>query len=79
MVFVILWLCGHIYRAVHGRRGSWMQLQMPFLTLTNSYLALLAHSFWPGIDSTGDLASAAMKGDGDESAKQRGLLEEDGV
>ena len=25
-----------------------MQLQLPFLTLTNSYLALLTHSFWPG-------------------------------
>merc|ERR1712060_647505 len=48
MVFVILWLCGHVYRAVHGRRGSWMQLQLPFLTLTNSYLVLLAHAFWPG-------------------------------
>ena len=48
MVFVVLWLFGHLYRAVHGRRGSWMQLQLPFLTLTNSYLALLAHSFWPG-------------------------------
>ena len=30
IVFVILSLCGHLYRAVHGRRGSWMQLQMPF-------------------------------------------------
>ena len=36
IVFVILSLCGHLYRAVHGRRGSWMQLQLPFLTLTNS-------------------------------------------
>ena len=27
IVFVILWLCGHLYRAFHGRRGSWMQLQ----------------------------------------------------
>ena len=23
IVFVILWLCGHLYRAFHGRRGSW--------------------------------------------------------
>mmetsp|Transcript_14332 Transcript_14332/g.37189 ORF Transcript_14332/g.37189 Transcript_14332/m.37189 type:complete len:192 (-) Transcript_14332:203-778(-) len=50
-VFVILSLCGHLYRAIHGRRGSWMQLQLPFLTLTNSYLALLAHAFWPSRDS----------------------------
>lgn len=24
-----------------------MQLQLPFLTLTNSYLTLLTHAFWP--------------------------------
>ena len=47
IVFVVLSLCGHLYRAIHGRRGSWMQLQLPFLTLTNSYLALLTHAFWP--------------------------------
>ena len=41
VVFVILSLCGHLYRAVHGRRGSWMQLQLPFLTLTNSCALLL--------------------------------------
>jgi len=51
IVFVILSLCGHLYRAVHGRRGSWMQLQLPFLTLTNSYLALLTHAFWPSDDA----------------------------
>ena len=28
VVFVILSLCGHLC-AVHGRRGSWMQLQLP--------------------------------------------------
>ena len=27
VVFCALWMCGHLYRAVHGRRGSWMQLQ----------------------------------------------------
>lgn len=47
VVFIILWLCGHLFRAFHGTRGSWMQLQMPFLTLTNSYLILLTHAFWP--------------------------------
>lgn len=77
MVFVILWLSGHVYRAVHGRRGSWMQLQMPFLTLTNSYLGMLAHAFWPG--ARGDGAGAGQKGDDDESAKQQGLLEEDAI
>ena len=79
IVFVILWLCGHLYRAVHGRRGSWMQLQLPFLTLTNSYLALLTHSFWPGDQRA--VAPAEMKGAqanysyGDE--KQSGLLDEE--
>jgi len=77
MVFVILWLSGHVYRAVHGRRGSWMQLQMPFLTLTNSYLGMLAHAFWPG--ARGDGAGAGQEGDDDESAKQQGLLEEDAI
>jgi hypothetical protein len=77
MVFVILWLCGHVYRALHGRRGSWMQLQMPFLTLTNSYLAMLAHAFWPG--GRGADAPAGKEGGDDESAKQQGLLEEDTI
>jgi len=38
-----------------------MQLQLPFLTLTNSYLALLTHSFWPG-EGSGSVAPAEMKG-----------------
>jgi len=80
IVFVILWLCGHLYRAFHGRRGSWMQLQLPFLTLTNSYLALLTHSFWPGQQS-GAVAPAEMKGVqasyGDRDEKGAGLLDEE--
>ena len=78
VVFVILWLCGHLYRVFHGRRGSWMQLQLPFLTLTNSYLALLTHSFWPG-EQSGAVAPAEMKSAqasyGDE--KGAGLLDDD--
>lgn len=77
IVFVILWLCGHLYRAVHGRRGSWMQLQLPFLTLTNSYLALLTHAFWPGDQRT--VSPAEIKGGqssyGDE--KESGLLDDE--
>ena len=64
IVFVILSLCGHLYRAVHGRRGSWMQLQLPFLTLTNSYIALLVHAFWPD-----DSASVAPV-DGDDDRRR---------
>jgi hypothetical protein len=78
MVLVILWLCGHVYRAVHGRRGSWMQLQMPFLTLTNSYLAMLAHAFWPGARGDG-MAGGGQGRDEDESSKQQGLLEDDSL
>jgi len=85
IVFVILSLCGHLYRAVHGRRGSWMQLQLPFLTLTNSYLTLLTHAFWPS-----DQDSTAPAGGGesydnvdedfmdhDERSKGKGLLADD--
>ena len=64
IVFVILWLCGHLYRAVHGRRGSWMQLQLPFLTLTNSYLALLTHAFWPSEHGGGAGVHPADSGGG---------------
>lgn len=39
--------CTLLIWQVHGQRGSWMQLQLPFLALANSYLALLAHAFWP--------------------------------
>lgn len=76
MVFVILWLCGHLYRAQHGRRGSWMQLQLPFLTLTNSYLALLTHAFWPG-ESAGDIRPAERGSAERDESKQQGLLEDD--
>ena len=69
IVFVILSLCGHLYRAVHGRRGSWMQLQLPFLTLTNSYLTLLTHAFWP---SEGGAVAPAEGGDGYEGAAYEG-------
>jgi len=76
IVFVILWLCGHLYRAVHGRRGSWMQLQLPFLTLTNSYLALLTHAFWPS--ETRAVAPAEMKGtQATYDDKEGGLLADD--
>lgn len=84
IVFVILSLCGHLYRAVHGRRGSWMQLQLPFLTLTNSYLTLLTHAFWPSEDGA---VAPAERGDGyteegddygaDERGKGQGLLADD--
>ena len=84
IVFVILSLCGHLYRAVHGRRGSWMQLQLPFLTLTNSYLLLLTHAFWPSDRE----AVAPARGDGYEEGgdeygtderggKGQGLLADD--
>ena len=87
IVFVILSLCGHLCRAVHGRRGSWMQLQLPFLTLTNSYLMLLTHAFWPSEDGA---VAPAERGDaytvegGEEDdyghegrGKGQGLLTED--
>lgn len=92
VVFVILWLCGHLYRALHGRRGSWMQLQLPFLTLTNSYLALLTHSFWPseagnsmsaGVGNTQEETGGAMddeEGQAPRSIGQKpskGLLDDD--
>ena len=45
-----------------------MQLQLPFLTLTNSYVALLTHAFWPD-----DSASVAPVDDGDdEEGRRRG-------
>ena len=83
IVFVILSLCGHLYRAVHGRRGSWMQLQLPFLTLTNSYLLLLTHAFWPSEE--GAVAPAERNAEGgdddddypDERGKGQGLLADD--
>jgi len=48
LVFILLWVCGLVYRAVHGQRGSWLMLQLPFLALSNSYLVLLVNAFWPG-------------------------------
>ena len=84
IVFVILSLCGHLYRAVHGRRGSWMQLQLPFLTLTNSYVALLAHAFWPSDgavapveDGVGDGAGGGQGGYADERGRGQSLLDDD--
>ena len=83
IVFVILSLCGHLYRALHGRRGSWMQLQLPFLTLTNSYLTLLTHAFWPSEEGAvapaegGERYGGDGDGDGDyddERGKGQGLL-----
>ena len=83
-VFVILSLCGHLYRAVHGRRGSWMQLQLPFLTLTNSYVALLTHAFWPS-DGVVAPVNADVSGGSERSSsyadaelgRGQGLLDED--
>jgi hypothetical protein len=85
IVFVILSLCGHLYRAVHGRRGSWMQLQLPFLTLTNSYLSLLAHAFWPSDGDSiapaegrgGHYENASGGGYDDERGKGQSLLDDD--
>jgi len=85
IVFVILSLCGHLYRAVHGRRGSWMQLQLPFLTLTNSYLTLLTHAFWPSDqDSTAPAGTSDSYGNDDDEfmdddgrSKGKGLLADD--
>merc|ERR1712196_361092 len=72
IVFVILSLCGHLYRAVHGRRGSWMQLQLPFLTLTNSYLTLLTHAFWPS-----DQESTAPAEGGESYDNEEEFMEDD--
>ena len=82
IVFVILSLCGHLYRAVHGRRGSWMQLQLPFLTLTNSYVALLAHAFWPSDGAVapveeGDGGGGGQGGYADERGRGQSLLDDD--
>jgi len=77
IVFVILWLCGHLYRALHGRRGSWMQLQLPFLTLTNSYLALLTHAFWPDDSSTVAPSDSKDADTGDDEGNRGGLLGDD--
>jgi len=85
IVFVILSLCGHLYRAVHGRRGSWMQLQLPFLTLTNSYVALLTHAFWPTSEGSvapmedvgGDEAGGSGSYEGRGGKGGQGLLDDD--
>ena len=105
IVFVTLWLCGHLYRAVHGarayarsnftrrrrrphpstlpclpgRRGSWMQLQLPFLTLTKSYLALLTHAFWPAEREVApnDANAQGELDDEEEERKGQGLLGDD--
>jgi len=74
IVFVILSLCGHLYRAVHGRRGSWMQLQLPFLTLTNSYLTLLTHAFWP---SDQDSTAPAEGGESYDNVDEDGFMDDD--
>ena len=53
-----------------------MQLQLPFLTLTNSYVALLAHAFWP---SDGESVAPAEGGGGYEGAgRGGGYDDEDG-
>ena len=53
-----------------------MQLQLPFLTLTNSYLALLTHAFWPS--ETRAVAPAEMKGTAATyDDKEGGLLADD--
>ena len=79
IVFVTLWLCGHLFRAFHGTRGSWMQLQLPFLTLTNSYLTLLTHAFWPSdsekVAPTDSKASEG--GERDDDDNEGGLLDDD--
>mmetsp|Transcript_8049 Transcript_8049/g.19309 ORF Transcript_8049/g.19309 Transcript_8049/m.19309 type:complete len:448 (+) Transcript_8049:46-1389(+) len=79
IVFVVLWLCGHLFLAFHGSRGSWMQLQLPFLTLTNSYLILLTHAFWP--DDSEKVAPADTQahelGHRDSEEHEGGLLDDD--
>ena len=78
IVFVILSLCGHLYRAIHGRRGSWMQLQLPFLTLTNSYLALLTHAFWPSDGTVGPADEGGGRDEGyDDDGRRGSLLDDD--
>ena len=80
-MFVILSLAGHLYRAVHGRRGSWLQLQLPFLTLTNSYVALLTHAFWPSDSVIAPMEEGRDEGGGSCSYagvdKGQGLLDKD--
>ena len=53
-------------------------MQLPFLTLTNSYLALLTHAFWPG-ESKGGVAPVEAKegGAADEDEREGGLLADD--
>ena len=55
-----------------------MQLQLPFLTLTNSYVALLAHAFWPS-DGGGVAPMDEDVGDEEryeEREKGQGLLDD---
>jgi len=59
LVFILLWVCGLVYRALHGQRGSWLMLQLPFLALSNSYLVLLVNAFWPGSETTISASIAA--------------------
>ncbi|KAL3933497.1 MAG: hypothetical protein SGPRY_000251 [Prymnesium sp.] len=79
VVFVVLWLCGHLFQTFHGTRGSWMQLQLPFLTLTNSYLILLTHALWP--DDSEQVApsdsQASEIGRHADDDHEGGLLDED--
>jgi hypothetical protein len=86
LVFISLWVCGLVYRALHGQRGSWLMLQLPFLALSNSYLVLLVNAFWPGSESsisasitatTADGQADAERGDGAGSKDRQGLLSAD--
>jgi uncharacterized membrane protein YciS (DUF1049 family) len=72
LVFISLWVCGLAYRAVHGQRGSWLMLQLPFLALCNSYVMLLVNAFWPGNESSIAQSIAASGGGDDGGADERG-------
>mmetsp|Transcript_15353 Transcript_15353/g.35677 ORF Transcript_15353/g.35677 Transcript_15353/m.35677 type:complete len:407 (+) Transcript_15353:166-1386(+) len=72
LVFISLWVCGLFYRALHGQRGSWLMLQLPFLALSNSYLVLLVNAFWPGVESSISASIAANTADQISDAEHSG-------
>lgn len=72
LVFISLWSCGLVYRALHGQRGSWLMLQLPFLALSNSYLVLLVNAFWPGSESSISASIAANTADDNDDAERAG-------
>lgn len=78
VLFISMYLAVQVFKAVNGRHGSFLKLQLPLMVLVDQYVLLMTYKYWPSDDAQILERGMQMKeGGGREAEAERGILADD--